>query len=111
MHLACHWNLAHPAVECVAPTLIQEAGPDARPIEDKRLELADLSAVNPLGGEEVAEIRAIGDNTGCMALKGASPVHEGPELPDRWALSEELAEVGSRWGIDPSRDLVAPAAP
>ena len=26
MQLACQWNLAHPAVECVVPTLIQEAG-------------------------------------------------------------------------------------
>jgi aryl-alcohol dehydrogenase-like predicted oxidoreductase len=100
MHLACHWNLAHPAVECVVPTLIQEAGPQARPIEDKRLELADLSAASPLGEDDVAAIRAIGDNTGCMALKGANPGHEGEERPDRWPLSEELAEVGERWGID-----------
>ena len=26
IQLACQWNLAHPAVECVVPTLIQEAG-------------------------------------------------------------------------------------
>jgi hypothetical protein len=42
-----------------------------------------------------------------MALKGANPQHEGEERPDRWALSDDLAEVGSRWGIDPGRDLVA----
>jgi aryl-alcohol dehydrogenase-like predicted oxidoreductase len=110
MQLAAHWNLAHPAVECVAPTLIQEAGPEARPIEDKRAELADLAADNPLGEEDVAEIRAIGDNTGCMALKGASPAHEGEEQPDRWRLSEELAAVGGRWGIDPERDLATLAS-
>jgi aryl-alcohol dehydrogenase-like predicted oxidoreductase len=107
MHLACHWNLAHPAVECVAPTLIQETGPEARPVEEKRAELAALAAENPLSEEDVAEIRAIGDNTGCMVLKGANPDHEGEERPDRWSLSEDLAEVGSRWGIDPGRDLVA----
>ncbi len=107
MHLACQWNLAHPAVECVVPTLIQEAGPGARPIEDKRTELAALPSENPLGEADVAEIRAIGDNTGCMALKGASPQHEGEERPDRWSLSGDLAEVGDRWGIDPARDLVA----
>jgi aryl-alcohol dehydrogenase-like predicted oxidoreductase len=107
MHLACQWNLAHPAVECVVPTLIQEAGPDARPIEDKRTELAALSAENPLAEDDVAAIRAIGDNTGCMALKGASPAHEGEERPDRWALSEELAGVAKRWDIEPGRDLVA----
>ena len=27
IQLACQWNLAHPAVECVVPTLIQETGP------------------------------------------------------------------------------------
>jgi len=107
MHLACQWNLAHPAVECVVPTLIQEAGLAARPIEDQRVELAELSADNPLSAEDVAAIRAIGDNTGCMALKGANPQHEGDERPDRWELSSELAEVGTRWGIDPARDLVA----
>jgi len=107
IHLACQWNLAHAAVECVVPTLIQEAGPGARPIEDKRLELAGLSAENPLSEADVAAIRAIGDNTGCMALKGASPQHEGEERPDRWPLSDELAAVGGRWGIDPGRDLAA----
>jgi aryl-alcohol dehydrogenase-like predicted oxidoreductase len=107
MHLACHWNLAHPAVECVVPTLIQEAGPEARPIEDKRTELAELAAENPLSEADVAEIRAIGDNTGCMALKGASPQHEGEERPDRWPLSDDLIQVGQRWGIDSARDLVA----
>jgi aryl-alcohol dehydrogenase-like predicted oxidoreductase len=105
MHLACQWNLVHPAVECVVPTLIQEAGPDARPVEDKRAELAALASDNPLGAADVAAIRAIGDNTGCMALKGASPQHEGEERPDRWALTPELAEVGARWHIDPDRDL------
>jgi hypothetical protein len=42
-----------------------------------------------------------------MALKGASPAHEGDELPDRWGLSAELVEAGGRWGIDPDRDLAA----
>jgi aryl-alcohol dehydrogenase-like predicted oxidoreductase len=105
IQLACQWNLAHPAVECVAPTLIQEAGPEAVPIEDKRADLAALPASPRISPEDVAAIRAIGDNTGRMTLKGASPEHEGEERPDRWALSDELAEVGERWGIDPLRDL------
>ncbi|MGN6253718.1 MAG: aldo/keto reductase [Solirubrobacterales bacterium] len=107
MQLACQWNLAHPAVESVAPTLIQEIGPAARPIEDKRAELAALPADQRLGPDDVAAIRLIGDNAGCMALKGANPQHEGEERPDRWPLSPELAEVGTRWGIDPQRDLIA----
>jgi hypothetical protein len=107
MHLACQWNLAHPAVECVVPTLIQEAYPGARPIEEKRAELAALPAEPRLSPDDVTAIRAIGDNTGCMTLKGASPEHEGKERPDRWPLSNELSAVGSRWGIDPARDLAA----
>ncbi len=107
IQLACQWNLAHPAVECVAPTLIQEIGPEARSIEDKRAELAALPAEQRLGAEDVAAIRAIGDNTGSMTLKGANPEHEGEERPDRWALDAELAAVGTRWGIDPARDLAA----
>jgi aryl-alcohol dehydrogenase-like predicted oxidoreductase len=110
IQLACQWNLAHPAVECAAPTLIQEAGEEACPIEAKRVELAALPAEQRLSEAEVAEIRAIGDNTGCMALKGASPAHEGEERPDRWALSAELAAVGERWGIDPERDLAGASA-
>jgi aryl-alcohol dehydrogenase-like predicted oxidoreductase len=105
IQLACQWNLAHPAVECVVPTLIQEAGEEACPIEAKRVELGAMPAEQRLSVEDVAAIRAVGDNTGCMALKGASPVHEGEERPDRWALDGELAAVGERWGIDPERDL------
>ncbi len=86
MQLACQWNLAHPAVECVVPTLIQEAGAGARPIEDKRAELEALPAENRLDRRATSPRSArIGDNTGSMALKGASPDHEGDERPDRWA--------------------------
>jgi aryl-alcohol dehydrogenase-like predicted oxidoreductase len=107
IQLACQWNLAHPAVECVVPTLIQELGEAACPIEAKRLELATLPPEQRLSAEDVAAIRAIGDNSNCMVLKGASPEHDGDERPDRWPLSDELAEVGDRWGIDPARDLIA----
>ena len=110
LQLACAWNLAHEAVECVAPTLIQEPGPDARPIEDKRAELAALPADVPLSAEEVAEIRRIGDNTGSMALKGAAPDHDGAPQPDRWPLTPDLDALAGRWGIDPRRDLARAAA-
>jgi aryl-alcohol dehydrogenase-like predicted oxidoreductase len=105
LQLACAWNLAHPAVACVAPTLIQEAGDDARAIEDKRAELAAVSASSPLSAEEVRELRAIGENIGSMTLKGASVEHHGDALADRWALDGELAGVAERWKIDPQRDL------
>jgi aryl-alcohol dehydrogenase-like predicted oxidoreductase len=105
LQLACLWNLAHPAVHCVAPTLIQESGPEARPIEAKRAELAALPGGDRLTPEEVAEVRRIGDNTGSMTLKGAAPDHEGEPRPDRWPLTPELARLAARWGIEPARDL------
>jgi aryl-alcohol dehydrogenase-like predicted oxidoreductase len=107
MQLAAQWDLAHEPVACVAPTLIQEPG--GRPIEDKRAELAATPAEVVLTAEEVAQLRAIGDNTGSMALKGAAPDHEGEVLPDRWPLEPALAAAGARWGIDPERDLRAVA--
>jgi aryl-alcohol dehydrogenase-like predicted oxidoreductase len=141
LQLACQWNLAQPAVRCVAPTLIQESGASGtngaggtnagaangaggatgtggKSIEAKRAELAALStgssskvassseASPPLSAAEVQELRAIGDNTGCMALKGASIQHEGAPLADRWPLSPELEGVAERWEIVPERDLV-----
>ena len=104
LQLACAWNLSHAAVECVTPTLIEEPGSD-KPIERKRQELAAVPALSPLSVEEVVEIRAIGDNTGSMLLKGAAPDHEGDDLPDRWALTPEQADLARRWRIDPARDL------
>jgi aryl-alcohol dehydrogenase-like predicted oxidoreductase len=106
LQLACLWNLAHDPVETVAPTLIQEAGPDARPIEEKRAELANPPEPNPLTLEEIEEIRSVGDNTGSLALKGATPDHDGEQRPDRWGLDDELEQLAERWGIDPARDLV-----
>jgi aryl-alcohol dehydrogenase-like predicted oxidoreductase len=108
LQLACDWNLAHEAVECVVPTLIEE--PDhAKPIEDKRAELAGLPAAARLTPAEVDEIRRIGDNAGCMTLKGASPEH-AEERADRWPLAAGQLELASRWGIDPELDLRKSAA-
>jgi hypothetical protein len=93
-------------VACVAPTLIQEAG--GRPIEAKRAELAAVTG-SVLSAEEVAELRAIGDNTGSMTLKGAAPDFTGDPLPDRWPITAELDALAGRWGITPARDLVKAA--
>jgi aryl-alcohol dehydrogenase-like predicted oxidoreductase len=108
LQLACAWNLTQTAVRCVAPTLIQESGADARPVEDKRAELAALAgaAQELLSGEEIGAIRAIGENAGCMALKGASLEHDGPPRPDRWPVDDELVAAGAQWGVDPERDLL-----
>jgi aryl-alcohol dehydrogenase-like predicted oxidoreductase len=109
LQLACQWTLAQPAVASVAPTLIQEPGPDAKPIEAKRAELAAVPPEVVLSAEEVRAIADVGDNTGCMLLKGGTPAHAGEERPDSWPLGEDLAAVASRWGIVPDRDLVPSA--
>ena len=93
---------------CVVPTLIQEAGEGARPIEDKRTELAALPIEQRLTLEDIATIREVGDNTGCMRLKGAA-ADQHEIAPDRWPLSEELIAAGERWGVEPERDLVGAA--
>ncbi|HEX4482973.1 MAG TPA: aldo/keto reductase [Solirubrobacteraceae bacterium] len=106
LQLACAWDLAHEPVRCVAPTLIQERGASARAIEQKRAELAAVASRSPLSAEEVREMRAIGDNSGSMTLKGASPEYSGAPVADRWELDGELATLATRWEIEPARDLV-----
>ena len=106
IQLACQWNLAHGPVACTAPTLIQEVGPHARAIEDKRAELAALPDDPRLTDQDLAVIRELGDNTGSMLLKGASPEFSGDPQPDRWSLDAHLSDVASRWRIAPERDLV-----
>jgi aryl-alcohol dehydrogenase-like predicted oxidoreductase len=105
LQLACQWTLAHAPVKSVVPTLIQEVGDDARPVEDKRAELAALPPEVVLSAEEVEEIRAIGDNTGCMALKGGVPNYDGEPVADNWPLDGELEALAGRWSIDPRREL------
>jgi hypothetical protein len=77
----------------------------AKPIEAKRAELAAVPRDVVLSEDELAEIRAIGDNTGSMDLKGASARFEGEPQPDRWPLTEELRELAARWAIEPEREL------
>ncbi len=105
LQLASIWNLSHAPVASVIPTMIQEAGPDAKPIEAKIDDLAMLPDIT-LDADEIAEIFRIGDNTNCMELKGGNPNHDGDPGPDRWALNHDLTEVAKRWNIEPSRDLV-----
>ena len=57
IQLACQWDLAHAAVACVAPTLIQESGAGARTIESKRAELSALPAKPAIKKADVTEIR------------------------------------------------------
>lgn len=105
LQLACIWNLSHGQVRSVIPTLIQEIASDSKPIEAKVEELASLPEL-VLSAEEVEEIAGIGNNKGCMDLKGGNPAHSGEALPDRWVLNAELLDVAKRWGVDPAKDLV-----
>jgi hypothetical protein len=98
-------------VECVVPTLIQEAWDGAKSVERQRDELATVPRDIVLSDAEVAEIRAIGDNTRSMALKGGVPDHEGDARADRWAVDGELEEIAARWDIAPDElQLAQPAA-
>ena len=105
LQLACAWNLQQTAVRSVVPTLIQEVGEESKPMEAKVDELAGLPEL-VLDASDLRRIAEVGDNTGCMALKGANPNHEGEPEPDRWAVSVDLAETARLWRIDPKQDLL-----
>ena len=98
LQLAAIWNLSHPAVESTVPTFIQESGEQARTIESKIREFGALPDVR-LTPEEVDAIRQIGDNTGCMKLKGASKRHQVSERPDEWPMRADLLEVAARHNL------------
>jgi aryl-alcohol dehydrogenase-like predicted oxidoreductase len=102
LQLACIWNLSQAPVKSVGPTFIQEAGEGARPIEDKIAEFAALPDIT-LTLEEVQQVFEIGNNEGCMQLKGASVRHEGLEpQPDHWPMRPELEPFASKWHLNPS---------
>jgi aryl-alcohol dehydrogenase-like predicted oxidoreductase len=98
LEFASIWNLSHPAVASVVPTFMQEAGDAARLIEDKIRAFAGLPEVR-LTPDEVEWVRQIGDNTGCMTLKGASQRHTTSTRPDEWPMRPDLRELAERHGL------------
>jgi aryl-alcohol dehydrogenase-like predicted oxidoreductase len=111
IQFAALWNLAQPAVKSVVPTLIEETGGAGKSIEAKLDELAALPE-RGFSGAELRLVAEVGDNAGCMELKGGHPRHAGAPAPDRWGLNPDLRDVARRWSIDPESDLVGrPAAP
>lgn len=104
LQLAAIWNLSQPAVRSVIPTLIQEISPNSKPIETKVDELAALPDVK-LSAEDIEALLEIGNNKGCMALKGANRSHIGDPEADRWSISPDLEAAGRRWGLDADKDL------
>lgn len=100
IQFASIWNLSQDPVKCVVPTVIQEAGDNAVPIEEKIREYAALPEDVKFTAQEIEAIRAMGDNTGCMALKGASQRHaEASDRPDEWPMRGELLDLASRYGL------------
>lgn len=100
IQFASLWNLSQDPAKCVVPTVIQEAGDNAVPIEDKIRDYAAIPADFKFSAEEVEAIRKMGDNTGCMMLKGASQRHDGPcERPDEWPMREELLDLAGQYGL------------
>lgn len=104
LQLACLWTLAQTAVKSVIPTHIQEVGTGSKPIEAKIDELAALPDLQ-LTPDEIETMRRIGDNKGCMHLKGGNPQYTGEAQPDQWPMTPELEAVAKRWGVNPQADL------
>ena len=98
LEFASIWNLSHPAVESLVPTFMQEVGDDARPIEDKIRAFAAMPDLR-FTHEEIEFIRQIGDNTGCMTLKGASQRHATSTRPDEWPMRPDLLDLAQRHGL------------
>ena len=104
LQFACGWCLQQPGVASVVPTLIQEVASGAKAIESKLEELATLPEFR-FDAPELETIATIGNNQGCMQLKGAHRSHTTAALADQWSLNPDLEAVGRRWSIDPDRDL------
>jgi hypothetical protein len=98
LQLASIWNLSQPAVASLVPTFMQEAGDHAVPIEDKIRAFAVMPELR-LSPDEVEFIRKIGDNTGCMTLKGASQRHATSSRPDEWPMRPDLLDLAGRYGL------------
>jgi hypothetical protein len=105
LQLACLWNLAHEPVASVVPTLIQEVGAGAKPIETKLDELAALPEVQ-LAPEEVRIISSSATTKVVWNSRGPTRAHNGEPLPDRWPLNNDLRAIAQRWHITPEEDLV-----
>jgi aryl-alcohol dehydrogenase-like predicted oxidoreductase len=98
IQFATVWNLSLPMVESVVPTFFQEPVEGAKDIDDQIREFGATPDVR-FTAEEVEQIRTIGDNTGCMMLKGASKRHEKSERADEWPMRGDLVDVAERYAL------------
>lgn len=111
LQLASRWCLQQKAVDSVVPTLVQESYDGAKTVEKQAEELAGVPDTEMLTEDELEEIARLGDNSNCMALKGASSQYIGPPMADQWPLTAEHAQVARNWNIVPDRDLYYPDDP
>ena len=60
-----------------------------RPLRDTYVHVGDFPKhpLRDLTEEEREKLAEIGNNKGCMSLKGGMPEHTGETQPDRWALT------------------------
>ena len=102
LQLACQWNLSHEAVECVAPTLIQETGSHARLVEDKRAELAALPREIRLSPDDVEAIRSWATTPAAWRSKAPTPTIPASSDPTagRWTPGSRRSRAGG--GSHPS---------
>lgn len=98
IQLACLWNLSQTPVKSVVPTFIQEPNQGAPSMEEMIKEVSDLPEMT-LSAEDVEQMRMIGDNTGCMMLKGASKRHTESTRPDEWPMRDELLTLAEKYGL------------
>lgn len=99
LQFAAAWNLSQEPVKCTVPTFIQEAGEGKMSIEDQIKSFAATPEDAKLTPEEVEAVRLIGDNTGCMQLKGASMRHESSERPDEWPMRDDLLALAVAYDL------------
>lgn len=111
LQLASQWCLSQKPVAAVVPTLIQEKDSSLKAIEAQLEDLAQVTSRNGLTPEEVKSIAEIGNNIGCMSLKGGSRQYLGAAQADQWPMTVELEEVAYRWKIEPDRDLYCASDP
>ena len=97
MQLATSWALSQKAVGIVTPTFVKEQGEQIDDVFSRVRDVANTPLLQ-LSLAECAEIECIGDNTGCMPMKGASKRYKNERRPDEWEMRPELQMIAMEIG-------------
>lgn len=97
MQMSVAWALSQPSVSHVTPTLIREKDEDMQAVMERIDELVQTPVCH-FSEAELTRISDIGDNQGCMPLKGASDRYEHGNRPDEWPLRPELQVIAAEIG-------------